>query len=183
MRDRGHHWKAGHVLEYIVKLATCGAAFFVTSLALSSPVVATHEADHRYTVEGFVCGSDGRPVGELKVVVKDTRASISKAAYTDGYGYYQAVLHLHNDNVGDPLLITAGDRQQHAKVRFDPKDQSTERALQVNFGEGCEHLAAVPSWIYYGAGIAGAAVVAYFGARVVRKRRRASRRRGKGGKH
>ena len=176
----GHDRRAGSTRTQSVKRVTIAVAFFIASCwTLSSPAIATHETDHRFTVEGFVCGPNGQPVADEKVIVKDTRASITEAAYTDSYGYYKAVLHLHNDNVGDPLLIKVQDTEQQAKVQFDPKDRTSERAITVNFGAGCEGAGGPGLWVYYGAGIVAAVFAAYAGARIIRGRRRAS---GKGAK-
>lgn len=154
------------------------AAMLLTLWALSSPVVATHETDHRFTVEGFVCGPDEQPIADQKVIVKDTRASLVETAYTDSYGYYKAVLHLHNENLGDPILIIVGDREQRAQAQFDPKDRTTERVTRVNFGTGCVSQRDVPAWVYYGAGTVLVLAAAYAGTRIVRKRRK-SRMKGR----
>ncbi|MEW6542511.1 MAG: carboxypeptidase-like regulatory domain-containing protein [Nitrospirota bacterium] len=136
-------------------------------------VSATHEVDHRFTVEGFVCGSDGKPVAETQVIVKDTRASVGVSVYTDSRGYYKATLHLHNDNRGDPILVSALQQEQRVTAQFDPKDVETERLVKVTIGSGCETAGEESSpWVYYGAGIGIAAVAALAGARFFRKRQR-----------
>ena len=98
---------------------------------LFAPAVlfASHAADHRFTVEGFVCGKDGRPSTKIEVLVKDTRITVGQTVTTDDEGYYKTTLHLHNDNVGDPLLVEAGGEQQNFKIQFDPNDLETERSF------------------------------------------------------
>ncbi|HEY6085847.1 MAG TPA: hypothetical protein VIU63_10655, partial [Nitrospira sp.] len=110
---------------------------------------ATHEADHRFTVEGFVCDAEGKGNANIDVMVKDTRVSYGQIVKTDGGGYYKATFHLHNDNLGDPLLIEAKGVQQEQKVQFDPKDLESERKIQVNFGSGClREVDSPPVWVY-----------------------------------
>lgn len=164
--------------------ARIGLAFAAIWLGLATFLAATaeamHEVDHRFTVEGHVCGVDSRPVSETKVIVKDTRVSIGTAVYTDSRGYYKAVLHLHNDNRGDPILVAALEQEQTVKAQFDPADVKSERQVTVNIGSGCGVQAEESSrWVYYGAGIglAGAAVAAGIG--FVKSRHR-SQKRGKG---
>ncbi|MBU6434484.1 MAG: hypothetical protein KJS98_14340, partial [Nitrospirae bacterium] len=53
--------------EWILAIAMVGG--------IPSVVSATHEADHRFTVEGFVCGADGKGSANIDVLVKDTRIS------------------------------------------------------------------------------------------------------------
>jgi hypothetical protein len=132
---------------------------------------AMHEADHRFTVDGYVCGPDGKPVAEAEVLVKDTRVTVGATVYTDASGHYKTTLHLHNDNVGDPLLIEAGKDRQERKIEFDPKDTETERRLRVNFGAGCAPVETMgsPVWVYYGLGLAAAAIAAVVGRRLVRQ--------------
>ena len=59
-------------------------------VGLPSVVSATHEADHRFTVEGYVCGADGKSSADIDVLVKDTRISYGQVVKTDGEGYYKA---------------------------------------------------------------------------------------------
>jgi len=146
---------------------------------LPSVVSATHEADHRFTVEGFVCGADGKGNANIDVLVKDTRISYGQIVKTDGDGYYKAAFHLHNDNLGDPLLIEVSGEQQHQKVSFDPKDLEAERRIQVNFGTGCIYdRGSPPLGVYLGLGVAAAAVGGFVGFRVIRSWRRQEQKRG-----
>lgn len=152
------------------------------SLMLSAafpPVAqATHEADHRFMVEGYVCGSDGKAVSNIDVLVKDTKISYGQVVRTDGDGYYKATFHLHNDNLGDPLLVEARGEQQNLKVEFDPKDLESERKIQVNFGPGCD-AAGSPDWVWWGGGVLVAAVGGAIGMKLARSQRRQERGKGK----
>jgi hypothetical protein len=141
---------------------------------------ATHEADHRFTVEGFVCGADGKGSADVDVMVKDTRVSYGQIVKTDGDGYYKAVFHLHNDNLGDPLLIEANGEQQEQKVQFDPKDLESERKIQVNFGSGCVHdVTSPPLWVYAGLGAGAVALGGFVGVKLIRSWRKQGHKRGK----
>ncbi|MBH0202545.1 MAG: hypothetical protein HP496_09705 [Nitrospira sp.] len=123
-------------------------------------------------VEGYVCGADGRAVSNTDVLVKDTRVSYGQVVRTDGDGYYKATFHLHNDNLGDPLLVEAKGEQQHLKVEFDPKDLESDRKIRVNFGTGCA-ASGPPSWVWWG----GGAVVAVAGGLIGMKLARSQRKR------
>jgi len=142
-----------------------------------SAVMATHEADHRFTVEGFVCGADGKGVANADVLVKDTKISYGQFVKTDGDGYYTATFHLHNDNLGDPLLVEAQGAQQDHKVTFDPKDLESERKVQVNFGSGCIHEPGRPPvWVFVTLGAVAAAVVGFVGFKLTKWRKREQQR-------
>jgi hypothetical protein len=154
----------------LVVAASCA----VLGAVIPTVVTATHEADHRFAVEGYVCGADGKGVPDTDVLVKDTKVSYGQVVKTDGYGYYKATFHLHNDNLGDPLLIEAKGEQQNRKIEFDPKDLEAERKIQVNFGSGCD-ASAPPAWIWWGGGAMAAAAGVVVGMKVVRSQRKQER--------
>lgn len=156
--------------RWIFWVATAGFSAFIVS-----PVnlYATHEADHRYTVEGFVCSADGKPSANTEVLVKDTRISYGQTVTTDEGGYYKAAFHLHNDNLGDPLLVEVKGEQQHHKIQFDPKDLESERKIQVNFGSGCiRDRTAPPPWVWIALGVAGVVGALLIGMKVARSQRK-----------
>lgn len=163
-------------LNVLVRVLT--SFLFLLVSALPAPVLATHEADHRFSVEGFVCGTDGLPITEEKVIVKNTRAKVNKAVITDGDGYYKATLHLHNDNVGDPLLITVKDQEQQAKVEFDKEDLETERVIRVDFGQGCEKEG-VSSTVLIVLGLVGVVIAGGLSTLILKKRRPQGKAKGK----
>lgn len=129
-------------------------------------------------VEGYVCGPDGKAVSNVDVLVKDTKISYGQVVRTDGGGYYKATFHLHNDNLGDPLLVEVRGEQQNLKVEFDPKDLESERKIQVNFGAGCGENGS-PLWVWWGGGALVAAVGGAIGMRLARSPRRQERGKGK----
>ena len=151
------------------------------SVAFPSATSATHEADHRFTVEGFVCGTDGKGMANTDVLVKDTKISYGQVVKTDGDGYYRATFHLHNENLGDPLLVEAKGEQQNHKVSFDPKDLESERKVQVHFGSGCVHdVSSPPGWLWWGLGGTAAVIAGAVGVkRIVKARRKQGQKRGK----
>ena len=165
------------------------ASVWLGSLLAGFPAaMAMHETDHRFTVEGSVCGADGEPVFGVEVLAKDARISVLSTTLTDERGYYKVTLHLHNDNKGDPIVVYVKDKagtvqqEQQITAQFDPKDVKTERKTTVNFGSGCESLAGgPPPWVYYGAGLAVLAGGAWAGARLLRSRKRHAKS-GRGGK-
>jgi MYXO-CTERM domain-containing protein len=157
------------------------AGWFGLTAYLPGVATAMHEIDHRFIVEGHVCGADGKPVPDTKVIVRDPRVTGGVAEFTDSRGYYKATLHLHNENRGDTILVEALDQEQKGTALFDTKDMKTERKITVNFGTGCATSAEdeTPVWVY-GAGLGLAAVAAFAGVKWMRKSRRASQKRGKG---
>ncbi len=159
-------------------MLTAGVGFFVCDVSVVA--WAMHEADHRFTVEGQVCGSSGGPMPQTAVMVKDTRVSLGTTVYTDAKGHYSATLHLHNDNLGDPILVSAINQEQTIKAQFDPRDNKTERKVAVDIGGKChqdEAEAGTPAWVFWIAGAGVAAVAGFAGVQLVKGRQL---RRGQG---
>ncbi|MBM4125762.1 MAG: hypothetical protein FJ247_00210 [Nitrospira sp.] len=129
-------------------------------------------------VEGYVCGADGKPAADIDVLVKDTKVSYGQVVKTDGNGYYKATFHLHNDNLGDPLLVEARGEQQNHKIQFDPKDLEAERKIQVNFGTGCD-ASSPPDWLWWVGGAVVAAAGGVMAMKLARQPRKQERGKGK----
>ncbi|MEX5214032.1 MAG: hypothetical protein NW703_07690 [Nitrospiraceae bacterium] len=170
-------WKRGSAsaLSKVVRQVLRAVGVLIVMGVGWAPVVtATHEADHRFTVEGFVCGDDGRPVGKSEVVVKDPRISLGQTVETDERGYYKSTLHLHNDNLGDVLVIQASGEEQRTKVQFDPKDLESERKVRVDFGSGCQSTVdELPQWVYVTVAGSLVGVAVLTGIRLMRGKGRA----------
>jgi hypothetical protein len=151
---------------------------------MSPPASAMHETDHRFSVEGHVCDHTGRPVSDTQVIVKDARIPEGSTGYTDENGYYKATLHLHNENHGDRIVVTARDEEKQTTAQFDSKDTHTERKAVVNFGTGCEHLGSSSlAWIYYSIGVGVLAVVVVAGTSYLKRQQRLQKRgKGRGSK-
>jgi hypothetical protein len=94
--------------------------------------LATHETDHRFTVFGVVKNSSGVPQSNFKVMVTDTLTGEGNTVFTNERGYYEVLLHMHNNNLGDEVRITAGSVVKSIKADFNPEDKHTERKSEVN---------------------------------------------------
>jgi LPXTG-motif cell wall-anchored protein len=101
-------------------------------LLLVRPVFAEHEADHRYTVKGYVRDAAGKAKEATPVVVE--HKGDKKSATTDGRGYYEVRYHLHDANKGDEIIVTTGGEVKKIAVDLIPGDHMTERIGRVDFG-------------------------------------------------
>ena len=180
---RRRRLQAGDVTAEVVRRRIVQVVSFLLAVmgwevvAVMPSAHAEHEVDHRFIVEGYVCGGDGRPMANQEVMVKDTRISLGKTTYTDSDGFYSITLHLHNENQGDPILVAAGDREQRLTAKFDAKDMKAERRMNVHFGAGCEGAhSGSGRWVYYSVGLGLAGVAVFAGAKMIRKQRRPARR-------
>ncbi|MEK6576913.1 MAG: carboxypeptidase-like regulatory domain-containing protein [Nitrospirota bacterium] len=142
---------------------------FSIMFALGDLLFATHEADHRYTIFGSVRDGSGRPVQDTRVIVTDTRLGDGLTVFTGKDGSFEVTLHLHNDNLGDEIVVSAHGEEKRIKASFDPSDKFSERRTKVDFG--VEQDKKEQEWSYYGYGtgiILLAGILFYMG--IYRKR-------------
>lgn len=144
------------------------------------PAWADHEADHRYTIEGFVLDKGEAPRPDVDVVVTATEGVLGRDV-TDRRGFYRIELHLHTPDLGKPLTVIAGERQADIEVTFDPADTETERIHQLSF-VGTDVTQAdlgfrgFPTWAYVLFGIIILLVVARIISKALKKRRKLLRK-------
>ncbi len=121
------------------KPKSAGAVPKIITLVLSIYLLATlplvfaeHEPNHRYTVTGYVRDANGNPLAGEAVTVTDTSIKLTEKGVTDKNGKYSILLHLHDNNLGDDLTITARGVSFQTKVSFDPADKATERTMRLD---------------------------------------------------
>lgn len=141
---------------------------FVSIFVFPHAALAEHEADHRYFVSGFVRDDAGNPKQDVAVSVEH-KGGQKKTATTNRRGYYEVMFHLHDDNVGDQIVVTAGNDVKRITMAFDPGDHFSERRGEVNFGAPGKE--SPYEWIYWTGGVVLVAGVAV-GLRSLRKKKK-----------
>jgi hypothetical protein len=102
-------------------------------LLSSIPVRAEHTPDHRFTVSGYVYDEAGKPAPG-PVIIKDVKGDVLGSTEAGRSGYYSIQIHLHDSNVGNTLTVNTEAGKKELIVKFDPKDKTTERKAELNFG-------------------------------------------------
>lgn len=105
----------------------------VALVAFGGSAEATHEVDHRYVVLGYVRDGAGRPSAGVTVRGVREKTGLVYFAETDAEGFYVAIVHLHGEDVGEALRITAGEAGLRVQARFDPGDRRSHRGTRVDF--------------------------------------------------
>ena len=100
-------------------------------LSQTGPVLAEHEANHRYTLEGSLTDPEGNPwEGALIILGHDLNPEEPEVRITvDSDGKWSHTFHMHDENLGDRILISiqnAGIEIEHF-ISFDPTDLVSER--------------------------------------------------------
>jgi hypothetical protein len=136
------------------------ALIWVLFLIFAEPVRATHDAQHRFTVFGQVRDSEGRPVQDARVIVIDPRLEEEGGTtFTDPNGNYSQLLHLHNDNLGDEIVVRVGDMEKKINASFNVMDRTTERKARVDFGPTEQEVQAAKRFRFIGYGVAALLIV------------------------
>jgi len=131
----------------------------VVVILLLSPATGSHEPNHRYGVTGKVTDSNGNPAACLEVRVQDVTAGLSKTTETSKGGGYSVGFHLHNNNVGDTIRVSAGGATNETKASFNPSDARTPRGDTLDLRLNGESKTTCPDetlllWMLLGLGAA-----------------------------
>jgi hypothetical protein len=112
------------------------AAASLLLLLVGGPAGATHAPDHRFIVLGYVIGEDGRGQGGVPVVITRVKTGFAHRVRTEGDGFYLLVVHLHDEDEGDRLLVRAGVASGEIVARYDVRDHKVERGTRVDVRAG-----------------------------------------------
>ena len=139
---------------------------------------AEHEADHRYSVRGYILDENEQAIAgrEVKIFADGSMLASGK---TDSSGYYSLHLHLHNEDRGRRLSLNAGGQRAEIRVDFDPQDTQTARVHDANLigGKLVEKELSrwrTPPWIYP---LAGFVVLGFVLVTLERRRKRKLRKK------
>lgn len=97
-----------------------------------APAHAEHEPDHRYIVLGYVKDGAGRPLAGVEVTVVREKTGLAYPVQTDRQGFYLVIVHMHDEDLGNVLKVTAGGATGRITATFDPKDHRVERGTRVD---------------------------------------------------
>ena len=98
------------------------------------PIFLKDEVQHGFMVYGYIRDAKGQPVSNMKVMARPTKdGSHGTSAMTNGTGYYEAFMHLHNADAGTTIVVTTGDKKKEFTANFDPVDKTTKRQAVVDF--------------------------------------------------
>lgn len=126
--------RAGWGPERSGSRTTALAALVMVGLVTGHPslTVATHAPDHRFVVLGYVLDEQGQPRRGVPVVVTRLKTGLRYPTRSGPDGFYLVVVHLHDEDVGEPLAVETPGARGEITVRFDPGDPRSERGTRVD---------------------------------------------------
>ncbi len=102
-------------------------------LGFAATSAAEHEPDHRYLVIGYVRDDTGNPARRVEVRATREKTGMEQRARTDQDGFYLLVVHLHSEDLGDSLSVSANGTALRITAQFDPRDLVNHRGTRVDF--------------------------------------------------
>jgi hypothetical protein len=112
------------------------ALVMVGGLLLAGGAAATHAPDHRFIVLGVVTDAAGRPLAGMPVVVTRLKTGLPYRTKTERDGFYLVVVHLHDEDEGDGLRVSASGVSAEVVARYDVRDKRVERGTRVDVRGG-----------------------------------------------
>ena len=102
-------------------------------VSFAARAAATHAVDHRYLVLGYVHDGAGKPIRQAVVRVVREKTGLAYEVRTGADGFYVVIVHLHDDDVLDPLLVNVGRAAIRIEARFNPLNVRSPRGTRVDF--------------------------------------------------
>lgn len=97
------------------------------------PIFVKSKVEHGFTVYGYVRDDSGKPVPGVEVNAMPLKDHGHGAhAKTNTEGYYEIFLHMHNEDAGTKVRVSAGGAEKVFVADYDPNDTVTKRQESVD---------------------------------------------------
>ena len=97
------------------------------------PVFVKTKVEHGFIVYGYVRDTGGKPLAGVEVQAKPQKKDgHAGSVKTNQEGYYEIFLHLHNEDNGTKISISAKSAQKEITAAYDPTDKVTKRQAAVD---------------------------------------------------
>jgi mono/diheme cytochrome c family protein len=97
------------------------------------PIYVKTKVEHGFTVYGYVRDGGGKPVAGVDVQAKPLKAEgHAGSAKTNPEGYFEIFLHLHNEDSGTKIVVSAKGISKEIVATYDSNDKVTKRQASVD---------------------------------------------------
>jgi mono/diheme cytochrome c family protein len=97
------------------------------------PIFVKTKVEHGFIVYGYVRDKSGKPVPDLPVTAKPLKAGREgHTTKTNQEGYYEIFLHIHNEDVGTKIVVSANNVKKEITANYNPDDKVTKRQAAVD---------------------------------------------------
>src|SRR2546426_10680279 len=96
------------------------------------PICVKPKVEHGFTVYGYVRDKSGKPVPDLPVTAQPLKEGREgHTVKTNKEGYYEIFLHIHNEDVGIKIAVSANNVKKEITANYNPEDKVTKRQAAV----------------------------------------------------
>jgi mono/diheme cytochrome c family protein len=97
------------------------------------PIFVKSNVSHGFIVYGNVKDKSGKPLPGVTVTAKPLKPGReAHEATTNKEGYYEIFLHIHNEDVGTKIEVSAKDAKKEITANYNPEDKVTKRQAAVD---------------------------------------------------
>lgn len=119
--------------EEVTALAAYLATLKNPAVETPKPIFVKSRVDHGFIVYGYVRDKAGKPVPDLAVLAKPLKEGReSHDGKTNKEGYYEIFLHIHNEDSGTKIVVSAKDAKKEITATYNPEDKVTKRQAAVD---------------------------------------------------
>ena len=119
--------------EEVTALAAYLATLKNPAVETPKPIFVKSKVDHGFIVYGYVRDKAGKPVPDLPVLAKPLKEGReSHEGKTNKEGYYEIFLHIHNEDSGTKIVVSAKDAKKEITATYNPEDKVTKRQAAVD---------------------------------------------------
>ena len=97
------------------------------------PIFVKTKVEHGFIVYGYVRDKNGKPVPDLPVTAQPLKPGREgHTGKTNKEGYYEIFLHIHNEDVGTKIEVSANNVKKEITANYNPDDKVTKRQAAVD---------------------------------------------------
>ena len=119
--------------EEVTALAAYLATLKNPAVETPKPIFVKSKVDHGFIVYGYVRDKAGKPIPDLPVMAQPLKEGReSHGGKTNKEGYYEIFLHIHNEDSGTKIVVSAKDAKKEVVATYNPEDKVTKRQAAVD---------------------------------------------------
>jgi len=116
---------------------TALAAYLTTlknpAVETPKPIFVKTKVEHGFIVYGYVRDKSGKAVPDLPVTAQPSKPGREgHTGKTNKEGYYEIFLHIHNEDVGTKIVVSANNVKKEIVANYNPDDKVTKRQAAVD---------------------------------------------------
>ena len=97
------------------------------------PIFVKTKVEHGFIVYGYVKDKNGNPLPDVTVEAKPLKPGReTHEGKTNKEGYYEIFLHIHSEDVGTKIEVSAKNTKKEITANYNPEDKVTKRQAAVD---------------------------------------------------